>query len=157
MILRMTHRQPDLSEAPACPFLGLEANSRTRFTFPHPSHRCHAARGARTIDLARQSGYCLSSSYPACERFRAQLPRPGKSAGAPVPAPARSTQTVVHVFRAGDSLARIASAYGIAVEQLLAANNLEGTAAVLDGQRLLIPMGPDGPARPAKSGSAQAG
>ncbi len=153
----MTHRQPDLSEAPACPFLGLEANSRTRFTFPHPSHRCHAARGARTIDLARQSGYCLSASYPACERFRAQLPRPGKSSGSPVPAPARSTQTVVHVFRAGDSLARIASAYGIAVEQLLAANNLEGTAAVLDGQRLLIPMGPDGPARPAKSGSAQAG
>lgn len=155
----MTHRQPDLPDAPACPFLGLEADSRTRFTFPHPGHRCHAARGASTIDLARQSGYCLSSSYPACERFRAQLPRPAKSAGAPAPAPApaRSTQTVVHVFRAGDSLARIASAYGIAVEQLLAANNLKGTAAVVDGQRLLIPLGPGGPARPAESGSAQAG
>lgn len=55
----------------------------------------------------------------------------------PVPAPAPS---VVHVFRAGNSLARIASAYGVTVEQLIAANNLARANSVGDGRRLVIPL-----------------
>jgi hypothetical protein len=72
----MTHGEPDLPEAPACPLLGLAVDPRTRFTFPHPSHRCHASRKLLTIDRGRQSGYCLSSEFANCERFRAFLGHP---------------------------------------------------------------------------------
>jgi len=72
----MTRGTPDLPDAPACSFLGLAADSRTRFTFPHPGHRCHAGHWPGAVDLVRQSNYCLSSNYAACDRFRAHLPRP---------------------------------------------------------------------------------
>lgn len=136
----MTRGELDLPDAPACPLLGLVGDPRTRFTFPHPGHRCHAAHRPKTIDLARQSAYCLSSGFAACDRFRAHQPRPAKSPSAPAPVPSVSAPSVVHVFRAGDSLARIASAYGVTVEQLVAANNLAGAGSVGDGSRLVIPL-----------------
>jgi LysM domain. len=49
---------------------------------------------------------------------------------------------VVHVLRAGDSLARIATAYGLTVEQIATANGLTLNDAVADGTRLVIPLGP---------------
>ena len=67
----MTPGEPDLPDAPACPLLGLAVDPRTRFTYPHPGHRCHASYKLKTIDLARQSSYCLSSGFADCERFRA--------------------------------------------------------------------------------------
>jgi len=143
---RMTHRQPDLPDAPACPFLGLEADPRTRFTFPHPGHRCHAGRRPSAVEQALQARYCLSPDYAVCERFRASVRPPGMSPSTP---PA-SAQSVVHVFRAGESLGRIASVYGVTVEQLVRANNLAGAGSVEDGFRLVIPLD-----RPRGSGPAE--
>jgi hypothetical protein len=146
----MTRGEPDLPDAPACPLLGLAADPRTRFTFPHAGHRCHAAHRPSTVDLARQSSYCLSSGFAACERFRAHMPPPGKPPSTLSRPPAASATPVVHVFRAGDSLARIASAYGVTVEKLVAANNLAGADSVADGQRLVIPLG-----RPERGGPTE--
>ncbi len=50
--------------------------------------------------------------------------------------------SVIHVARAGDTLARIASAYGVTLEQLAAANRLAPNAVIADGQRLVIPLAP---------------
>jgi len=136
----MSPGEPDPPDAPACPLLGLAVDARTRFTFPHPGHRCHATRRPGTADLARQSRYCLSTNYADCERFRAFLPRPEKSPAAPPVPRAASAPAIIHVFRAGDSLARIALAYGVTVDQLIEANNLAGADSVVDAQRLVIPM-----------------
>jgi len=155
----MTLGELDLHDAPACPLLGLAADPRTRFTFPHPGHRCHAARRPKTIDLARQSSYCLSSSFAACERFRAHTPAPAKPTSTPLPRPAASASApfVVHLFRAGDSLARIAAAYGVTVEQLVAANNMAEADSVADGQRLMIPLDRPGGGAPAEPRSVRSG
>jgi LysM repeat protein len=136
----MARAEPDPPDAPACPLLGLVGDPRTHFTFPHPGHRCHAAHRPITVDLARQSSYCLSSGFAACDRFRAHMPPSVKPPSAPLPPPAAPAPSVVHVFRAGDSLARIASAYGVTVEQLVAANNLARANSVKDGHRLKIPL-----------------
>jgi LysM repeat protein len=58
---------------------------------------------------------------------------------------AAAATSVIHVFRAGDSLARIASAYGLSVEQLASANGLTFDAVVTDGTRLVIPLRPPTP------------
>ena len=65
---------------------------------------------------------------------------PTRPAGPPTAPPGSST-TVIHVVRAGDSLARIAAAYGLTVEQIATANRLASPAEVVDGQRLVIPFG----------------
>jgi LysM repeat protein len=49
---------------------------------------------------------------------------------------------VVHVLRPGDSLVRLATAYGLTVEQIATANGLTLNDAVADGTRLVIPLGP---------------
>jgi spore germination protein len=46
----------------------------------------------------------------------------------------------VHIFHAGDTLARIAAAYGLTVDQVVTANRLASPDAVVDGQRLVIPL-----------------
>ena len=61
----------------------------------------------------------------------------GVASGAAAPA-----TSVIHVFRGGDSLARIASAYGLSVEQLASANGLTFDTVVTDGTRLVIPLRP---------------
>jgi LysM repeat protein len=160
----MTRGEPNLPDPPACPLLGLAADPRTRFTFAHPDHRCHATRRPSTTDLARQSRFCLSTSFADCERFRAFLPRPEKPMGAAAPprapsAPPRapSAPSVVHVFRAGDSLTRIASAYGVTVDQLIEANHLAGAESVVDAQRLVIPLRRSEPGVTDESRSDQSG
>jgi LysM repeat protein len=62
---------------------------------------------------------------------------------------------VVHGVRAGDSLDRIAAAYGITPEAIAAANALVSPAAVTAGQRLVIPLGSaqPGPSRPGSPGA----
>jgi hypothetical protein len=66
------HEVPDSS---ACPLLGLALDPRTRYTFPHLGHRCHAARPPRGIEPDRQSTYCLSLNFTACERHLASQRR----------------------------------------------------------------------------------
>ena len=47
---------------------------------------------------------------------------------------------MIYVFRAGDSLARIANTYGLTIEQIVMANNLDPNVAVKDGTRLVLPI-----------------
>ena len=49
---------------------------------------------------------------------------------------------VVHVCRPDDTIARIAAAYGLTVEQIAAANQLALPYPLADGQRLVIPLEP---------------
>jgi hypothetical protein len=147
----------DGPDAPACPLLGLEADPRSHFTYPHPSHRCFAQKRPALTDARRQTTYCLSGDFTACDRYRAseRVPEsgsrtePGRSVGGSsargphaVPGAAVPKTTVIYVFRAGDSLARIAAAYDLTVEQLATANGLRRNAALADGARLVIPLHP---------------
>jgi LysM repeat protein len=71
------------------------------------------------------------------------LPRtPSPQAGEPTatPTPTRS-DPVQHTVREGDTLFEIALAYGVSVETIRAANNLEGETIVI-GQVLTVPPGP---------------
>jgi hypothetical protein len=61
----------DGPDAPACPLLGLAADRRSHFTYPHPGHRCFAKNHAAATDARRQSAYCLSIDFSACDRYRA--------------------------------------------------------------------------------------
>ena len=58
-------------DTPACPLVGLALDPRTRYTFANVGHRCHAARPSRGIEPDRQSTYCLSLNFTACERHLA--------------------------------------------------------------------------------------
>lgn len=75
---------PDLATgaAQACPYLGLPDDSRSRFTFATPAHRCHANPSQMPIELAYQGSFCLSSSFPACQRFRTAKPAARQGSGA---------------------------------------------------------------------------
>ena len=77
---------------------------------------------------------------PPAKPARTPTAPPTRPAGPPTAPPGSST-TVIHVVRAGDSLARIAAAYGLTVEQIATANRLAPPAEVVDGQRLVIPFG----------------
>ena len=150
-------------DVPACPLLGLADDRRSHFTYPNAGHRCFASKHPLTTDPGRQATYCLGD-YPTCDRYQARQrkaqgserpqsspvtrqasppPRlmPDQPAGAPV-AGAFGPGTVVHVYRDGDSLARIARKYGLTVEQLATANGLKFDASVADGTRLVIPLDP---------------
>jgi LysM domain len=146
----------DGPDAPACPLLGLAADRRSHFTYPHPGHRCFATQPPGTTKPDRQSAYCLTSSFDACDRFLVwqrrgaardpSRPPTGSDApfarrgSAPSAAPAQVTTAIV-VFRTGDTLARIAATYGLTVQQIMAANHLASPDAVADGERLVIPLG----------------
>jgi hypothetical protein len=53
----------------ACPYLGLAEDADTRLTYASTAHRCRAGRMTRTIGLAHQAAFCLTSTYPSCKRF----------------------------------------------------------------------------------------
>jgi hypothetical protein len=61
----------DGPDAAACPLLGLAADPRSHFTYPHPDHRCFAAKGLPTADASRQAIYCLSPGFSTCDRYQA--------------------------------------------------------------------------------------
>ena len=65
----------------ACPYLGLAKDPHTSIAFPHRSNLCHASGTSRKIDLAHQSGYCLSGRHEGCHRFKqpVEAPPPGQS------------------------------------------------------------------------------
>jgi len=68
----------DVPDAPACPLLGLAADRRTHFMYPHPGHLCFATEHPATTDAGRQSRYCLSPGYTACDRYQTRQ-RPAES------------------------------------------------------------------------------
>jgi LysM domain-containing protein len=73
-------------ELEACPYFGLDQDPATRLTFPSAAHRCRAARRPRTIGLAHQAAFCLTKTYPTCDRYR---PPRDVDAGYPIPMPAK--------------------------------------------------------------------
>lgn len=98
---------PDLAiaEPEVCPYLGLPDDPRTRFTFAAPGHRCYVRAKPIPIDLGHQGAYCLSTGYPACERFRS--PRAAGRPGSGPPPTAAATATVATA--AADATASLAS------------------------------------------------
>ena len=69
--------------------------------------------------------------------IEAPLPVP-RSAAVPAPFPGASSS--YHTVRRGDTLWRIARAYGLTSHQLAAANRLSGASQLRVGQRLFIPL-----------------
>jgi len=72
MMRRMARVELDVPDAPGCPLLGLAIDRRTRYTFPHPGHRCYASGLPGTIEAGHQSTSCLSFEFTACDRYRAR-------------------------------------------------------------------------------------
>jgi hypothetical protein len=62
----------DGSDDSVCPLLGLDADHRSHFTYPHPDHRCFAAKRPATADAHRQSTYCLTDKFTVCDRYLAR-------------------------------------------------------------------------------------
>jgi hypothetical protein len=78
----MVSSEPEVPDSPACPLLGLAADRRTHFTYPHPGQRCFARNRPDTTDAGRQAMYCLSLDFRACDRYetwqrRAESGHPG--------------------------------------------------------------------------------
>jgi LysM repeat protein len=143
----MVSTQLDGSDAPACPLLGLAADRRSHFTYPHPGHRCFAKDRPASTDAGRQARYCLSLGYTTCDRYPARQV-PVRAGERPQPLAALPAAVVpasrVHVFRAGESLAAIAADHGLTADQIALANGLRLNDSVADGARLVIPLGPPG-------------
>ena len=151
---RMGSMHSEVPDGPACPFLGLATDRRSHFTYPHPGHRCFVKERPASTDASRQAKYCLARDFAACDRYLARKRPPPAFAGRDRPVPAEAPVqpganlipgsaapgTVVHVFRDGDSLPKLASKYGLTVEQLSTANGLARDAAVTNGTRLVIPL-----------------
>ncbi len=150
----------EIPDPPACTLLGLVDDPRSHFTYPHQAHRCFASKSAQTTDLRRQQVFCLSGEFVECDRYlawrgarasksesesvpptRVTTPVGAATPAPPVPpTPAGSGSTVIYVFRAGDSLARIANTYGLTIDQIVEANQLDPNVAVKDGARLVLPI-----------------
>jgi type VI secretion system secreted protein VgrG len=66
----MAEDEIDLTEAAACPLLGLPFDRRTHYAVPDPGHRCFAGKQPATADFSHQATYCLTARFGECERFR---------------------------------------------------------------------------------------
>lgn len=95
--------------------------------------------GTTVSDLVARNGFS-SGGVTLRVGDRISVPRDGTTGGA---ATTGSTGTGVgnYVVRAGDSAWDIASAAGIDIDTLLAANGLSNTSTILPGQRLTVPSG----------------
>jgi|GEM_PF-1898709 hypothetical protein len=60
----------EVPDAPACPLLGIAADRRTRYTFPHPDHRCYATAAPAVIGPSHQAEFCLSLGFMPCDRYQ---------------------------------------------------------------------------------------
>jgi LysM repeat protein len=74
MLESMTPPDAAIAGPEVCPYLGLFDDPRSRFTFATPGHRCHAKANPAPIEPEYQSRFCLSTRYPACERFLSAKP-----------------------------------------------------------------------------------
>lgn len=52
-----------------CPFLGLDIDRDSHFSYPEESHRCFSAGKANPISLEHQTAFCLGANYPNCQRY----------------------------------------------------------------------------------------
>jgi LysM repeat protein len=133
------------TDTPVCPHLGLAADPRSHFTYPHPGHRCFVKDQPATTDATRQATFCLSSGFTACDRYpepqllarAGERPEPRRNAPEPAVAVFR-----IHVVRPGESLAGIAAEHGLTAGRVARANGLSLNGAVRNGARLVIPLGP---------------
>lgn len=82
----MTPPDAAIAGPEACPYLGLFDDPRSRFTFATPGHRCHAKANPAPIEPEYQRSYCLSTRYPACERFRSAKTAVRRGSDSPVAA-----------------------------------------------------------------------
>lgn len=85
----MTSPDLEIAEPEACPYLGLPDDPRSRFMFAASAHRCHVKAKPVPIELGHQGSYCLSTRYPACERF----PLPGGAGRREPDSPAATAPT----------------------------------------------------------------
>jgi hypothetical protein len=69
----MVSSELDAPDLPACPFIGLTHDPRTRFTFPHPDHRCGAGPRPTFIAHTHQARVCLTRDFMSCDRYRAWM------------------------------------------------------------------------------------
>jgi hypothetical protein len=69
----MVSPELDAPDSPACPFIGLADDLRTRFTFPFPEHRCSAGIKPTLITHSHQATVCLSGEFASCDRYRAWM------------------------------------------------------------------------------------
>lgn len=53
-----------------CPFVGLADDQQSRFSFPHPAHRCFGLRRPKAIAPPYQTTFCLTPSYAGCTIYR---------------------------------------------------------------------------------------
>lgn len=82
----------------------------------------------------------LVGNAPVTVAAPAIVTEPQVVAAAPA-APAAAAEPATHVVQAGETLASIASRYGVATSQLIASNNITNPDRVLAGQTLIIPAG----------------
>jgi hypothetical protein len=54
---------------PYCPYLGLEEDRSSHFSYPEDTHRCFASTRAVPIELEHQEEFCLGANHPACPDF----------------------------------------------------------------------------------------
>jgi LysM repeat protein len=78
----MASSEVEIPDAPACPFLGIAADRRSHFTFPHPAHRCYVKGHASSTDARRQTNFCLTNGYASCDRYRSWQAKGGTAATA---------------------------------------------------------------------------
>jgi hypothetical protein len=57
------------SSPPYCPYLGLEEDRSSHFSYPEDAHRCFASGRAVPIELEHQEEFCLGANHPACPDF----------------------------------------------------------------------------------------
>jgi hypothetical protein len=69
-------------DPPACPLLGLAADHRSHFSYPHPGHRCFAGRRPAPTDAAYQARFCLTAGYASCVRYVTWQKRSREARGA---------------------------------------------------------------------------
>src|SRR3990172_6918976 len=85
---------------------------------------------------------CAAPAAPLSSRCRGGAPPPARPPPAhppPAASPADEPRphVVLHTVRRGETLWRIARAYGADVEEMIVVNNLEGSARIEAGQTLL--------------------
>jgi hypothetical protein len=127
----------------ACPHLGLAADPRSHFIYPHPDHRCFVKDRMAATDPGRQATYCLSGSYAGCDRYVVALASlPPRHRPLPRTSAQKSAAIAfrVHVVRIGESLAGIAAEHGVTADQVARANGLAVTDGIAAGTRLVIPL-----------------
>ncbi len=116
----------------------------------------HVVSSGETLaEIANRYGVSLSAlveanaiNDPSLIEVGQRLVIPGSDTDAAATAPA-ATVNSEYVVRSGDSLAQIASEYGVTVMAIAAANNIQNPSQIRAGQRLVIPV--DAPAPAAQS------